>query len=275
MSSNVVLTGMMSNDIQIKRSVRQGSVLGPWLYMVYIHDLAVALQSSDFGCKLGQVSCGEVLRADDISVMALTPYALQELLNICEAYSTKWRYRYNPIKSKVIVFGQHQRSKQCLQLLRNLKLYGNSIDEVTECMHVGITLNGHQNNTYLLQNCASKLRGGLMAIVGSGAEGLSCCSAVKLYKTIVLPRGLYGAELWSNISRTNLDIAERAHRFCLKFIQHLPKRTKTIIVQSMINMYGLETYIDKKKNYSFLEDCVSYLVQSLLSRYLLNGFTNI
>ncbi len=41
MVANIVLHGKMSRDIQIKQSVRQGSILGPWLYMLCIHDLAV------------------------------------------------------------------------------------------------------------------------------------------------------------------------------------------------------------------------------------------
>ena len=37
MVSNVVLNGKLSADIPIKKSVRQGSIFGPWLYMLFIH----------------------------------------------------------------------------------------------------------------------------------------------------------------------------------------------------------------------------------------------
>jgi hypothetical protein len=76
---------------------------------------------------------------------------------------------------------------------------------------------------------------------------MSCLSAIKLYKSIVLPRGLYGAELWSELSKIEVNKLERAHRFCLKYIQHLPKRTKTVIVQCMVNVYAMETYLDIRK----------------------------
>jgi hypothetical protein len=237
MSSKVVFNGMTSSDIQIKRSVRQGSVLGPWLYMVFIHNLSVTLHSSPFGCKLGQVSCGGILQADDIAIMALTPFALQELIKICEVYSNTWRYKYNPVKSKVIVFGETQRSKQKAQHERKFTLYDKAIEEVIECSHVGVILNAYQNNSKQISNCVSNVRGGLMAILGSGVDGMSCLSAIKLYKSIVLPRGLYGAELWSELSKNEVSKVERAHRFCLKYIQHLPKRTKTVINGNSA-MYG-------------------------------------
>jgi hypothetical protein len=215
--------------------------------MVYIHNLAEDLQSSAFGCKLGQVPCGGILQADDIALMALTQVSLQKLLNMCEDYGKKWRFKYNPAKCKIIVFNESQRSKERLRHERKFLLYGATIEEVSESTHVGVVLNAFQNNTQLITNCVSKIRGGLMAIIGCGATGLSCSTAIKLYKTIVLPRGLYASELWYKLNVDNLNTIERAHRFCLKYIQKMPSRTKTIIVQSMVNVYSLETYIDISK----------------------------
>ena len=137
-------------------------------------------------------------------------------------------------------------------------MYNNTIEEVTECVHVGVTLNAYQNNTQLVKQSVSKVRGALMAINGSGADGMSCSSAVKLYKTVVLPRALYGAELWSDLGTGELNTIEKAHRFCLKYIQHLPKCTKTIIVQSMVNVYSMETYIDIRKLQFFGRLCTLY-----------------
>jgi hypothetical protein len=274
MTSNVVLYGMISGDIHIKRSVRQGSVLGPWLYMMYIHELAQALQTSALGCKVGNVSIGGVLQADDIAIMALTPSALQALLTICETYSNVWRYRYNPVKSKILVFSNRQRSKRS-RAGGEFLLYDKVIENVEESVHVGITLNIFQNNLQRMTKSASKIRGGLMAIAGSRASGLSCCTAIKLYKTVVLPRGLYGAELWSRLNKNELSTIERAHRFCLKFIQRLPKRTKTVIVECMVDTYSIETYIDIKKSYSSSDDYVQYHVIRWQRRFSLKESTSI
>jgi hypothetical protein len=249
MQSQVVFNGMVSEVINIRQSVRQGSVLGPWLYMMYIHDLAVTLQSSQYGCKVGQVSCGGVLQADDIVIMALTPLALQNLLLICEDYSRNWRYKYNPIKSKILVFGEGPRTKHRLHGERTFLLYGKEVEQVSESVHVGITLNAHGNNTTRTANAVSKMRRSFMSIKCSGTNstGMSCLTAIKLYRTVVLPRCLYGAELWLNLTDDHLKQIEIAHHFCLKIIQAMPKRTKTCIIQSMVNVYSIETYIDLKK----------------------------
>ena len=76
---------------------------------------------------------------------------------------------------------------------------------------------------------------------------LSCITAIKLYKSIVLPRCLYGSELWHKLSKQDLTKLEEAHRFCLKKIQCFPKRTKTIIVECMSDCHSIEAYIDQRK----------------------------
>ncbi len=47
--SNVVLKGMTSGDISIKQFVKQGSILGPWLYLLYVHELAMQLLNHSVG----------------------------------------------------------------------------------------------------------------------------------------------------------------------------------------------------------------------------------
>ena len=42
--------------------------------MIYIHELAVALQKSPFGCKIGPIERGSIPQADDIA-------SLQQLSN--------------------------------------------------------------------------------------------------------------------------------------------------------------------------------------------------
>ena len=52
-------------------------------------------------------------------------------------------------------------------------------------------------------------------------------TARRIYNVMVLPKALYGRELWSNLHSTHLVSLERAHRFCMKFMHFLPKSTST------------------------------------------------
>ncbi len=66
----------------------------------------------------------------------------------------------------------------------------------------------------------SKMRGGVMKIIGKGARipgsGVCCKTSLQLHKTPVLPCALYGAELWIHLTKSNrsqLDNFEPGHNF--------------------------------------------------------------
>ena len=49
------------------------------LFFVYIHGVAAAMQKSPFGCRIGPVEVGDVLRADVMAIMALSPASFKQL----------------------------------------------------------------------------------------------------------------------------------------------------------------------------------------------------
>ena len=63
--------------------VRQGGILSPKLFSIYIHDLSKVLNDSGIGCYVDNVCVTYVFYADDICLMAPCAIALQQLLNIC------------------------------------------------------------------------------------------------------------------------------------------------------------------------------------------------
>ena len=70
--------------------VRQGGILSPLLFAVYIDGLVVQLQESGFGCRLHGLYAGCILYADDIILLAHTSYALQKMLDICNMRLRLW-----------------------------------------------------------------------------------------------------------------------------------------------------------------------------------------
>lgn len=94
----------------------------------------------------------------------------------------------------------------------------------------------------------SKLKTTLLSLVNSGINetGFHPIISFHLYKSIVLPKGLYGAELWRFLSPGQEEKLERAHRFCVKFIQVLPKQTRTDIALGLLGSNSIIAEIDKK-----------------------------
>ena len=69
-----------------------------------------------------------------------------------------------------------------------------------------------------------------MSIANCGLfSDLNPLTCIKLYRSVVLPKALYGCESWSNLSDSTTTQLERAHRFCIKFMQGFGLRTRTDI----------------------------------------------
>ena len=71
---------MRSSLFNISNGVRQGGILSPKLFSVYMDDLSNLVICSGVGCFLNNVCFNHVFYADDLCLMALCAIALQELL---------------------------------------------------------------------------------------------------------------------------------------------------------------------------------------------------
>jgi hypothetical protein len=88
-----------------------------------------------------------------------------------------------------------------------------------------------------------------MSLVGYGVrqDGLPVLTASKIYNSMVLPRALYGAELWTTLTDSNMLQMERFHRLAAKTIQRFPRRTSTVAALGMLGWLPIEGLIDQKK----------------------------
>ncbi len=263
METAILYQGKQSTWIPVERSVRQGGVLSPWLYMVYINDLPAELEQCGQGCQISGLYCGSPIQADDVSLASPTVVGLQDMIDIVQKYAYHWQYELNPIKSKIMVFGENQKNGE----RDNLKwhLNGMEIARVSEEKHVGIILDTSLKSFKRTKEACRKGRNSLMSILNTGANpsGLNPITAMKLVKSIVLPSSLYGCELWNSLSENEIIILDRSLNFHCKTIQGLDYRTRSDICLAMAGTIRLQGLIAIRK-LSFLGRLV-WLSDGLLS----------
>ena len=85
--------------------VRQGGVLSPCLFAIFIDDLAKHVSVTCKGCHFGFICLSIILYADDINLLAPSVTALQSLLNTCEDEHYYLDMFINSSKSKFIRIG--------------------------------------------------------------------------------------------------------------------------------------------------------------------------
>ena len=106
LSSVVKWNDKLSESFLVTSGVRQGGILIPWLFILYVDDLLVALRNSGAGCHIIDTFVAAIMYADDLALLAPTRGSLQRLLNICQEYGFDWCITYNPTKTNLMVFGK-------------------------------------------------------------------------------------------------------------------------------------------------------------------------
>ena len=123
------MKGHKSNFIDITAGVPQGSRLGPLLFIIYINDIIDGLE------------CDLLIFADDCSLLACgkDPARTAEQLNRdlikISIWATKWKVKFNAVKSKDMIF-----SNKLLNNSPPLLFNNNSIERVNTHRHLGVYL---------------------------------------------------------------------------------------------------------------------------------------
>ena len=88
-----------STYFAVTNGIRQGGVISPVLFTIYMDELLKRLEMSGRGCYIGHKYLGVLCYADDVTLLAPTAQSLQHMVKTCEQFGQEFDIKYNATKS--------------------------------------------------------------------------------------------------------------------------------------------------------------------------------
>ena len=143
-----------SMSYSVSNGVKQGGVMSPILFTVYIDELLHRLSEARLGYHIGKTFCGAFGYADDISLLSPSLSSLRAMLDICKHFAESYDVLFNSSKSKLLYYG-HVESKP---VVSPIEFNGSIIDLVKHEKHLGNII-GQNNLKPMVQDCIHTFNG--------------------------------------------------------------------------------------------------------------------
>ena len=233
----VNVNSFLSNQINPKAGVQQGSVLSPLLFLTYVNDLSPPHHHQN---SLSQFADDTAQWAFSQRVRTAAVLLQQDLLKLA-MWCVTWRIKLNPEKTKVIIFS---RSLLARKSEPNLKLYGETLKIYPQVRFLGITFDSkltfQPHFEGILERCNNRYY--RLRLLVNKKWGPSPATLTQIYKQCVGPIFEYGS--LSTITASD-PISSRIQRLQNKFIRLALRLPKYISVKLLHDSTGLPYVKDR------------------------------
>ena len=207
-----------SEKFHISNGVRQGSILSPHLFKVYVDDLSIILNSLRIGCAITNLIINHLMYADDIVLISPSTGGLKTLIEHCQQFGHTNDIKFNSTKSAILPFLPEDKKKYKTPPIH---MNNEVIPVVEDFKYLGHILSNNKNDDLDIERQRKKN----YAQGNSILRKFHMCSIevkVELFKTYCTP--LYTAHLWTNYSNQALKNFYIAYHNVMKLFIGLPKR---------------------------------------------------
>ena len=188
----VKLDGFLSSQLPSNVGVKQGCVLSPLLFNMFLSDLPDIFDSSCDPVQLLNVKLSCLMFADDLIILSETASGLQSALTKLNDYCVQWGLTINIDKTKVVIFnkGGHKFSSF------KFDLNGSPVEIVQSYCYLGI----------IFSSCGSFARA-CDALTDKALKAFykfkqihpynNVLLSLKLFDTLVSPIATYAGSVWA------------------------------------------------------------------------------
>ena len=197
----VVIDGKKSDWTYISAGVPQGSILGPLLFLIYVNDIIVDIESqillfADDTCIF------EPVTDENTSIVKLN-----NDLNRLSVWAKQWLVNFNPSKTKFMVFSK----KVTNTLYDPLYLDGKVLNKIQSHSQLGMVL--HESMTWdchIREKCNTAMK--RITLLKRLALKVPRSVKLNIYTSFIRPVLEYGSVIFDSCSAAMSDLIENVQR---------------------------------------------------------------
>ena len=210
----VISNGTLSKTMPVNAGVPQGSVLGPFLFILFANDIGNFISTGQINCyaddALIYVSATNIIEAQE---------QLQQCINAVEYWYTENKLKVNATKTEVMILGIPQKIAGISQNNFCIKFGNNQLRVVKEFRYLGVHLDqGLTWNTHcgkIFSKAGLKLH-----LMRRLQKILPKKTMIQIYKTYMMPILEYAATVWGYTSADNINRIQRIINLCARIISN-------------------------------------------------------
>lgn len=250
----VVINGQSSDWAPVNAGVPQGSILGPLLFLVFINDIVLDLNSSIR------------LFADDTSLYIVvdTPQSaalsLNSDLSIISEWATKWLVQFNASKTKTMIV-----SRKLHPPIHPPLFFKNApLEETISHKHLGLILSNNcswkEHIVYTIERAKVRLN-----LLRALKYKLKREALEKIYISFVRPLLEYSSSVWDNCSGDDKKQLDSIHHEAARIVSGA---TKLCSIDKLLSDLGWESLQERRSKQKLV---IFYkMIHNITPNYLSN-----
>ena len=204
-----------SSVFTVSNGVRQGGVLSPYLFNVYMDGLSTTLNTCQTGCYSGVSKVNHLMYADDLVLLSPCTVGLSRLLKCCDDYAVSHDIVYNVSKSCVLICSPNKTVTDPVFYIQN-----NIIERKTKAKYVGHIISDDMSDDadVFRQVKCLYIRGNIIS-----RKFANCSINVKLVVFKTYCSCLYTAQLWGTCLSRTMNRLKVAYNDSLTMVLGIPR----------------------------------------------------
>ena len=224
-SCSVMVNGKMTEWFDVVVGVRQGCLLSPGLFNLFLEFVMEDVRKLDSGVQMGNMCINNIRYADDTTLVEQIFEKLQISTDTMEKACSKWGMKINAAKCRVMTDER-----------QNITLNGANIDKAEKFTFLGSVVPSVEDDVKRRISLAAWSFGRLKNTIWANQD-IPKSLKIRIYKCLILPIALYGAETWT-LRKEDQNRLETFEMRCLRTIEgvHLLDRIRSEEIRQRLHI---------------------------------------